>query len=119
MICSAPIPGPGPDPETPEACTAKYTLSYQIFTAFQDIILSNNFVAIEPLAYVSNFLQRTNSPQLYEQWKINKIDFNTKTQQFGDLLFEYGLPITEQVPASYTTAAQKLIADPRYLALFS
>lgn len=105
---------PQPDQETTEACIMKYNLSYKIFTTFQDVVLSENFVSIEPLAYTTNFLQRANSKKLYEQWIVNKIDFNSKTQKFVDLLFEYALPISEQTSDKYLETAQKLLNDQRY-----
>lgn len=107
--CTAPV-----DPDTPENTVTKQTTAYKIFSAFQDVLLSDAFVEINDEAYVANFLQRANSKQLFELWKVNKLNFNPSTQTFGDLLFEYGLPITNQIPQSYIDAANKLIADPRY-----
>lgn len=109
--CSIPV---GPDPVTPETCTQKMVLSYRIFSLWQDVITSNRLINFDPTAYVSNFLQRANSSQLYVQWTAAKIDFNSNTQTFGDLLFQYGLPITTQTPEEYTSVAQKLIADPKF-----
>ena len=61
-----------------------------------------------------NFLQRANSSQLYDQWTASRLDFASNTQTFGDLLFQYGLPITMQTPANYEMVAQQLMADPAY-----
>jgi len=112
--CVIPV---GIDPVNPQTYTEKMVLSYRIFALWQDVLVSNGFVSFNPIAYVSNFLQRSNSPQLYAQWTAIRLDFNENTQQFGDLLFEYGLPITTQTPEEYTSAAEKLIADPRYQAI--
>lgn len=106
------------DPFNPETCTQKMVLSYRIFALWQDTILTNGFSDIDSVAYVANYLQRANSQQLYQQWLVTRLDFNSTTQQFGDLLFEYGLPITEQTPEAYITAAEQLIADPRYKDIF-
>ncbi len=111
LVCTIPV---GPDPVNPQTCTEKYVLSYRIFSLFQEIILNKHKKNMEAEAYISNFLQRTNSPQLFAQWTVNRINFQPKTQTFGDLLFEYGLPITVQTPQEYTATAQKLMADPRY-----
>lgn len=108
----------GADPIDPETCTEKMVLSYRIFSLWQDIIVSSQFMSIDQTSYVSNFLQRANSDQLYAQWTALKINFGNQTQLFGDLLFEYGLPITTQTPLEYTTVAMSLIADPRYCAVF-
>ncbi len=105
------------DPITPQACTEKMALSFRIFTLWQDFITSNNFMKYDATSYISGFLQRANSPQLYTQWTMSYIDFNTDTQAFGNLLFEYGLPITLQTPVEYQTTATNLIADPRFQAL--
>ena len=107
-----------PDPINPVTCTQKAVLSYRIFSVWQDIIISNKLIQINPQAYISNFLQQANSTQLYEQWNITYIDFNTSTQTLGTLLFEYGLPITTQTPQEYQNTATKLIADPRFKAIF-
>lgn len=106
------------DPVTPQTCTQKATLSYRIFSVWQDIIVSNQINSFDPMPYIIQFLQRANSQQLYLQWNVTKLDFNIDTQTFGDLLFEYGLPITEQIPQSYIDAANELMADPRYQGLF-
>jgi hypothetical protein len=102
------------DPMNPQTCTEKMVLSYRIFAMWQDTIMSNQYHEFSPSAYVSNFLQRANSPQLFEQWTANRVNYDPATQTFGDLLFEYGLPITNQVPQEYYDMAQKLIADPRF-----
>lgn len=113
-VCSIPV---GLDPVNAQTCTEKMILSYRIFSLWQDVIASNGFNEFDPTAYISNFLQRANSPQLYAQWTVTRLDFNNTTQQFGDLLFEYGLPITIQTPEEYSATSAKLIADPRYQAI--
>jgi hypothetical protein len=112
--CNIPV---ATDPINPETCTRKFVLSYHIFGLWQDVIMSNKFIAFDSTAYVSNFLQRANSSQLYTQWTVAHIDFNKSTQQFGDLLFEYGLPITVQTADNYEAMAEQLIADPRFQAI--
>lgn len=105
------------DPITPQTCTQKMVLSYRIFSTWQDVMTSTQVLHHDPVSYVCNFLQRANSNQLYAQWTVTKIDFYPQTQKFGDLLFEYGLPITTQTPQEYTTTANKLIADSRFQSL--
>lgn len=102
------------DPKTPSTCTLKSTLSYRIFSLWQEIIQSNKFIDYHPVAYVTSFLQRANSKQLYEQWGILYVNFNNKTIEFGNLLFEYALPITIQTPTEYRSVANKFILDPRF-----
>jgi len=103
-----------PDPVTAVACTQKMVLSYRIFGLWQDFIMSKAHIPVNGMPYVSNFLQRANSQELYDQWTASRLDFANNTQIFGDLLFRYGLPITEQTPAIYETTAEKLLADPAY-----
>lgn len=114
-VCQSSAPE---DPVNPQTCTEKMVLSYRIFSLWQDVTVSDHFPKADPQAYIANFLQRANSTQLYTEWTVNKLNFHTETQTFGDLLFEYGLPITDQVPESYINAANALIADPRYQQLF-
>jgi len=101
------------DPSTQDAVLTKLFLSYKIFSIWQDVLMADEFTGHEPLAYISNFLQRANSSQLYDQWTRVKIDFNEPTQEFGDLLFEYALPIKDQRPEVYVETARRLLADPR------
>jgi hypothetical protein len=109
---------PATDPVTPQTCTEKMVLSYRIFALWQDTIISKHFVGGNQTGYIANFLQRANSPQLYEQWLVNRLNFVPDTQTLGDLLFEYGLPITDQVPSSYINAANQLVNNPRYQQIF-
>lgn len=110
---------PKEDPNTPEACMQRMVLSYKIFSSWQDLIIANSFIDYDPEAYITNFLQRANSKHLFTQWIDQKINFNKKTQDFGTLLFKYGLPITDQIPSSYVTAAESLISDPQYQQLLT
>jgi hypothetical protein len=103
-----------PDPVTPQTCTEKMTLSYKIFSLWQDVLISNKFIGFDPVTYITGFLEQANSPQLFEQWKLVRNTFNTKTQSFGDLLFKYGLPITIQTPETYQQTALTLMSDPIY-----
>lgn len=121
ICCSTGPTGPtgcdisvGPDPVTPETCTQKMLLSYRIFALWQDVITSNRIIKFDATAYVSNFLQRANSPQLYVQWTAAKINFDANTQTFGDLLFKYASPITIQTPEEYSSVAANLIANPQF-----
>jgi hypothetical protein len=114
--CVIPV---GPDPVNPQTCTAKMVLSYKIFSRWQEVIMSNNYMSFDITPYVINFLQKANSQQLFAQWSINRLNFTDSTQIFGDLLFEYGLPITIQIPESYSQAAHKLIADPRFNSIYN
>ena len=103
---------------TPKKCAYRLTLSYKIFSIWQSTVISQEFVDVDTISYLSNFLQRSNSKLLYDEWLTNRLNFNEKTQQFGDLLFEYGLPINRQVPRSYICAAKKMLDDPRYKKIF-
>lgn len=108
----------GPDLATPEARAEKLVLSYRIFSLWQDYVRSTSFADLSTRAVVTNFLQRANSEQLYEQWLLNKINFCDRTQLFGDLLFEYSLKITVQTPEEYQEVSQKLVSDPKFKQIF-
>ena len=101
-----------PDPCSPEAIVRRVVLSTRIFSVWQQVSLYGDTIDITPLAYVTNFLQRANSRQLFGMWQTMKINFNEETQEFGDLLFCYGLQITEQTPEAYVAAAKALLANP-------
>lgn len=109
--CSIPVES---DPINPQTCTAKMILSYRIFSLWQDVIMFDKFIDCGTVSYIANFLQKANSSQLFVQWNVGKINFDCETQKFGDLLFEYGLPITTQTSQEYNDTALKFITDPRY-----
>lgn len=92
-----------------------YKLSYKIFSLWQELIIATPFIDIDDISYLCNFLQRANSELLYEQWQQCKIDFNKDTQNFGDLLFHYALPIKKQKPKIYRCIARQMLKDPKYL----
>lgn len=92
-----------------------YKLSYKIFSLWQELIIAMPFLDLDEHSFITNFLQRANSQLLHEQWKNCKIDFNKETQDFGDLLFKYALPINIQTPKSYTDASNKILKDMRYI----
>ena len=91
-----------------------FKLSYKIFSLWQELIIAMPFLDIENTSFVSNFLQRANSPILYEQWQLCKLDFNQETQRFGDLLFHYALPIKIHTPDVYVKTAHQLCNDQIY-----
>lgn len=102
-----------------QTITQRSNLSYRIFSLWQDSIWSNQLVEVDQTPYITNFLQKANSQQLLREWLINRINFCNKTQLLGNLLFDYGQKITEQVPESYSSAAKELMKDPRYVGIFS
>jgi hypothetical protein len=104
-----------PDPVTPRALARKTFLSEKIFSVWQDILISDEFTKNEPFSYITRFLQQANSIQLYEEWLESRIGFNQRTQRFGNLLFEYALPIRDQRPEVYTKLAKRVLEDPSYL----
>ncbi len=106
------------DPINPQTCACKLSLSFRIFAVWQDVIISNKFLKCNPSSYISDFLQRANSQQLHALWETSKLNFNIDTQLCGDLLFEYGLPITNQIPSSYINASELLINDIRFKNIF-
>lgn len=105
------------DEHTVDNCLLKFKISYKIFYLWQDLILSLPFIDIDPLSYLSNFLQKANSKELYKQWLLCKFDFNQKTQHFGDLLFKYSLSVNCQTADTYLTLANNVLKDPVYKAL--
>lgn len=106
-----------PDTDSYQACLERSTLSHRIFVTWQDVMTSSTYIRYEWIPILSGFLQWANSPQLFIYWNLLYIDFTENAQAFGNLLFEYGLPITEQVPISYSEAAEKMFNDPRFRAI--
>jgi hypothetical protein len=113
-----PIPQLPPREATPltaQEFVTQLSLSYRIFSLWQDVVMTSDFTAHTSATYMTNFLQRANSRPLAAIWRDHKINFSTKTQELGDLLFAYGLPITIQTPEEYTRVSALLTKDPRYL----
>lgn len=107
------------DSEAPVNQAIKTTISYRLFSIWQDYVLNrnifNNIKISSEIPYICTFLQKSNSQMLFEMWKLMNIDFIPKCQDFGNLLFEYGLKITKQTPEEYYSTALKLCSDPRFL----
>lgn len=114
--CSA-ATAPGPDPVTAATCIEKFVLSYKIFAIWQDYIMSNSYIYVDPHAYVNSFLQRASSRQLEEMWLQLRGDFDSDAVGFGDLLFEYAGRIQDRTPEAFLSASHSLVKDPRYLKL--
>ena len=102
-----------------EKCTDRVILSYQIFSVWSDILNASGFANFDQLAFTTAFLQRANSKELFDDWVYLKINFSQKVQQFGDILFTYGLPITEQTPEMYVHTARQLLKNPKYTQLLN
>lgn len=107
------------DPCTTEANAYRATLSFRIFSVWQDNVISKKFLGTyDSTAYICNFLQRANSKQLFDIWSKTYINFTSETQVLGNLLFEYALPIVVQEAHIYEETALALIQDPRYQSIF-
>lgn len=113
------LPVQPPDPVNVATCTQKMAISYSIFSMWRNVILFHRFAKASIKSYIIDFLQRSNSEQLYKEWKAIYVSFDPKTQQFGELLFRYGLQIKEQVPQSYIDAADRLMEDPEFKSILS
>ena len=107
-------PTKNPDENTIENGILKFKIAYKIFALWQEYLLSAPFIDLDQLAIICNFLQKANSKLLYEQWDRIKIDFNQKTQEFSQLLFNYSQKITNQTPETYVETAKIFIQDPKY-----
>ena len=106
------------DEISPKTQAHKLILASKIFSLWENVIIADKILKDEHPSYITEFLQRTNSKQLYELWILTKLNYNIPTQMYGDLLFEYGLPINNHVSESYIIEAEKLLKDSRYLKIF-
>ncbi len=113
-IGSSKIPQPPPDESTSKNMIEKNVLAAKIFNVWQLVTVSDFYTAIDTHPFVTNSLQRANSRQLYAIWKIQKINYNKKVQQLGDIFFEYALLIEEQTTETYIKAAEEVLIDPRF-----
>ena len=80
------------------------TLSYRLFDTWDHYVLSK----INPVSDMTYFLQWASSPHLKKQWDKQYINFNSKTQLFGDLLFKEASEIKMLTPHAYSTAAKRI-----------
>lgn len=106
------------DPNTPAANVEKSTLSYRLFSMWQDAVILKNFIGVAGLGFFVEALQRANSQQLYNEWQFQYINFDAKTVSLVDMFFRYALPITNQVPQSYVDAAEQMEQDPEFKEIF-
>lgn len=95
-------------------CVETYDLAARVFALFLAAILSYSFFDVDPISLTATFLQYAHSPFLYQQWELQYINYDTDMRSYTNLLFEYGLPITDQTPQAYEAAAARMVNDPRY-----
>lgn len=107
------------DPDTQENAILKQVISLEIFANWRQFLIPTKVEPLDYEPYLRAALQMANSKELYEFWLLYQINFMPTTVEFIDLLFEYGLVITEQIPASYTQAAHELVNDPRFLQIIN
>lgn len=96
---------------------AKYILSYKIFSLWQDLIISTDFIKSDTKSYIVLFLQHAYSKNLHEEWAIMENIFEDKTCILASLLFEYSNNIKELNIANFTREAYKLLKDDRFISL--
>ena len=92
-----------------------FTLSFRIFSLWEDFMLSKEILKINSLNYIVFFLQFANSKQLYNQWLIQKNNFSKNTITIGDELFYYSLNIKNQDINEYINNAKELINNNKLL----
>lgn len=98
-----------PDNDKPEDDIITYVLSYQIFSVWQDIVLTNEFISIDYVALIAHALQRAKSNILKEQWQKMKVDFGRDARLFGDTVFKKAETITDMTPEAFLKAANDLM----------
>ena len=108
-----------PDIDNIENNLLKFKISYKIFSLWQEVLLSLPFIDLDHISFICNFLQKASSKELYKQWLLCKLDFNIKTQQFGDLLFKYALNIQCHTSDVYINVSNQLLKDSEYITVIS
>ena len=105
------------DPVNNETIILKNTLAHRIFNFFEKYITIKHILKDRQESIISVFLQRANSRELYDIWLVQRLNFSKKTQKLADLLFKYGLPITEQTAEKYMAVTDELMMDKEFKAL--
>lgn len=105
---------PGIDSKEAKATSYKVVISQKIFSIWKDYLTLDAYIVHDPQSYVCGFLQWANSKYLYEQWLVGRIDFSCNVNAFGDLLFQYALPIVEQTPEEYERVANEFVNSDDY-----
>ncbi len=104
-----------PDPETPETCAWRKSISSRIFDIWQDVTLGGKSVMGNMRTYLVKFLQMAVSDQLQEQWNNLKVEYSDITMEFGDMLFKKAETIEDiKNPMSYYQAAIEMMESPEY-----
>jgi hypothetical protein len=93
------------------------SLSLLIFDTWRSLLALKIPNGVDLDSWLVYQLQFCNSPLLYEYWKLLQINYGANIRTLGNLLFEYGLPITNQIPDSYVMAGKALLKDNRIKAI--
>lgn len=108
----------GADPVTTATCAARYSLSYRIFTVWQQYI-SNSKSISDNSGYICNFLQRARSRFLRQDWEKNKIEFGRRTREMGDYLFEKAATVEEETTEAFSRTADEISRDPSFMRIIT
>jgi len=100
--------------DTYENCIIEQTLAHEIFNEWNTTVLSFGFLDYDSTAFLTIFLQWANSKLLFEQWQRSRYNYIKETAEFGDLIFKYGLAVTDLTAEGFQKASQALLDDPKF-----
>lgn len=94
-------------------------ISTKIFIALDEITQTHIDYTIPPHDYLIPLLQRFSSCRLQDEFKISKSNYNTKTQEFGELLINYANEIKTTKSKDFVSTKKKIQTDPVFIKLFT
>lgn len=93
---------------------AENALSNQVFSLWQSTLQGTKFTNECERGYTTLYLQWATSIHLHKRWKLQKVNFPSRTQEFGDMLFSYASSITIKTPIAYENLSCQLIESCEY-----
>lgn len=105
------------DPDTPENNLLKHQISYKLFHLLEGFIIAAPFIDVDLESFIIHFLQRFSSHQLYTQWQLCKLDFNAKTRQVAEMLFNTAMKMNNHDCDTFECAARCLSKDTTFIKL--
>ena len=97
---------------------AETLLTKQIFQVYEDYLMALSSLKehLHSTEFIVAFLRWSANPYIQQNFKHLKVDFNSNTQSFINLLFEYTnkIPTKDPKAEDYVQQAQNLLNDKRF-----
>lgn len=107
--------------QTSKSVIEEQFISLVIIQAWEDFLIQKNFNRTELNSWLKSFIIWAQNPYLKYYFDIAKFEYEARTVEFGELLFEYAknIPIPTVSIDIYDSTVTQLLNDRRFLKILS